>query len=234
MFIWYFKEKKMVDDLQHTNGQDIAKLKSIARHSLTSSGNGTHNGNGTHSPNSQQIDKAQLAIAEAMAMKLHEEDRRKKEERKRKREESEKLQRSIKSRIDIERKKVEEEEKYTFNSNREIYALFNDLQGISHECVSFFLHHLSCECLSSFNPIKFFLLFISSLCFLSASKNLLFLCSFNIAFETPELVVVGMQSDGKSSFIEGLLGFQFNIVESNILIYLVSGWFVFLNVILII
>jgi len=32
----------------------------------------------------------------------------------------------------------------------------------------------------------------------------------------PELVVVGMQSDGKSTFIEGLLGFQFNIVESTI------------------
>lgn len=39
--------------------------------------------------------------------------------------------------------------------------------------------------------------------------------SFNINFEYPEIVVVGMQSDGKSSFIEGLLGFQFNIVESS-------------------
>jgi GTPase SAR1 family protein len=38
----------------------------------------------------------------------------------------------------------------------------------------------------------------------------------NIAFQTPEFVVVGMQSDGKSSFIEGLLGFQFNIVDTNI------------------
>lgn len=35
-------------------------------------------------------------------------------------------------------------------------------------------------------------------------------------FETPEIVVVGMQSDGKSTFIEGLLGFQFNVVDSNI------------------
>jgi GTPase SAR1 family protein len=43
-----------------------------------------------------------------------------------------------------------------------------------------------------------------------------YLCSFNITFETPELAIVGMQSDGKSSFIEALLGFQFNIVESNI------------------
>lgn len=39
--------------------------------------------------------------------------------------------------------------------------------------------------------------------------------SFGIQFETPELVVVGMQSDGKSSFIEALLGFQFNIVETS-------------------
>ncbi len=37
----------------------------------------------------------------------------------------------------------------------------------------------------------------------------------NINLEYPEVVVVGMQSDGKSSFIEGLLGFQFNIVESS-------------------
>jgi hypothetical protein len=54
-------------------------------------------------------------------------------------------------------------------------------------------------------------------------------CSFNVSFDTPEFVVVGMQSDGKdhkcirlsdivsgkSSFIEALLGFQFNIVESS-------------------
>uniref|UniRef100_A0A6B2KYK6 Dynamin-type G domain-containing protein n=1 Tax=Arcella intermedia TaxID=1963864 RepID=A0A6B2KYK6_9EUKA len=38
--------------------------------------------------------------------------------------------------------------------------------------------------------------------------------SFNVS--TPEFVVVGMQSDGKSSFIEALLGFQFNIVDTNI------------------
>ncbi|XP_049849889.1 dynamin-like protein C [Schistocerca gregaria] len=39
---------------------------------------------------------------------------------------------------------------------------------------------------------------------------------FNIEFSTPEIVVVGMQSDGKSSFIEGLLGFQFNVVDTSI------------------
>lgn len=33
---------------------------------------------------------------------------------------------------------------------------------------------------------------------------------------TPELVVVGMQSDGKSTFVEALLGFTFNVVSSNI------------------
>ena len=35
-------------------------------------------------------------------------------------------------------------------------------------------------------------------------------------FENPEIVVVGMQSDGKSSFVEAMLGFQFNIVHSTI------------------
>lgn len=39
--------------------------------------------------------------------------------------------------------------------------------------------------------------------------------SLGLSFDYPELVVVGMQSDGKSSFIEGLLGFQFNIVETS-------------------
>ncbi|KAL0490286.1 dynamin, partial [Acrasis kona] len=32
----------------------------------------------------------------------------------------------------------------------------------------------------------------------------------------PELVVVGMQSDGKSSFVEALLGFQFNTIDTQI------------------
>lgn len=32
----------------------------------------------------------------------------------------------------------------------------------------------------------------------------------------PELVILGMQSDGKSSFVESLCGFQFNLVDSNI------------------
>lgn len=37
---------------------------------------------------------------------------------------------------------------------------------------------------------------------------------YNLNFQTPELVVVGMQSDGKSSFVEALLGFQFNTIET--------------------
>jgi hypothetical protein len=37
-----------------------------------------------------------------------------------------------------------------------------------------------------------------------------------IKIDVPEMVVVGMQSDGKSSFIEGLLGFQFNLVDTGI------------------
>jgi GTPase SAR1 family protein len=39
---------------------------------------------------------------------------------------------------------------------------------------------------------------------------------FNVTLDIPEVVVVGMQSDGKSSFIEALLGFQFNIVDTGI------------------
>lgn len=54
--------------------------------------------------------------------------------------------------------------------------------------------------------------------------------SFHIAFETPELVVVGNQSDGKSSFIEGLLGFQFNIVASSILFLFVYFQLLYLYV----
>lgn len=37
-----------------------------------------------------------------------------------------------------------------------------------------------------------------------------------LGLRCPELVVVGMQSDGKSTFVEALLGFTFNVVSSNI------------------
>eukprot|EP01080_Neovahlkampfia_damariscottae_P008021 gene8021-12486_t len=39
---------------------------------------------------------------------------------------------------------------------------------------------------------------------------------YSLNFKAPEIVVVGMQSDGKSSFVEALLGFQFNTVETEI------------------
>eukprot|EP00761_Pharyngomonas_kirbyi_P008949 gb/GECH01008962.1/.p1 GENE.gb/GECH01008962.1/~~gb/GECH01008962.1/.p1 ORF type:complete len:869 (+),score=229.05 gb/GECH01008962.1/:1-2607(+) len=38
----------------------------------------------------------------------------------------------------------------------------------------------------------------------------------NMNFEFPEIVVVGMQSDGKSSFVEALLGFQFNMIDTQL------------------
>lgn len=108
----------------------------------------------------------------AAIQQMKEEERRRKEERKRKREEEESWARMVRGKLDQEAEKIDKYEQSTHDSNRELYALFNDLQCISHD--------------------------------------------FGIQFETPELVVVGMQSDGKSSFIEALLGFQFNIVETNI------------------
>ncbi|KAL6054695.1 putative Interferon-induced GTP-binding protein Mx2 [Balamuthia mandrillaris] len=111
------------------------------------------------------------AMAAAMqAMQAREQAR--KEDKKRKREEEEKWSRVVKNKLKDESNRIDREERSSHESNRELYALFNELQGISHD--------------------------------------------FNIHFETPEIVVVGMQSDGKSSFIEALLGFQFNVVETNI------------------
>jgi hypothetical protein len=37
---------------------------------------------------------------------------------------------------------------------------------------------------------------------------------YSLNLKVPEIVVVGMQSDGKSSFVEALLGFQFNTIET--------------------
>ncbi|EGC35126.1 hypothetical protein DICPUDRAFT_33855 [Dictyostelium purpureum] len=120
----------------------------------------------------QNLNKAQMAIAEAMAQRMHEEEKRKREEKKRKRDNEEMWSKTIKQKLEGERKKLDDSETMLATANQELYALFNDLQMISHD--------------------------------------------HNISFDTPELVVVGMQSDGKSSFIESLLGFQFNIVETNI------------------
>ncbi|KAN0025352.1 hypothetical protein ACTFIU_003613 [Dictyostelium citrinum] len=124
------------------------------------------------SASSPQLNKAQMAIAEAMALKMHEEEKKKREEKKRKRDNEELLSKQVRTKLENERKKLDDSEFINASANQELYSLFNDLQMISHD--------------------------------------------HNISFDTPELVVVGMQSDGKSSFIESLLGFQFNIVETNI------------------
>ncbi|KAK5574626.1 hypothetical protein RB653_009879 [Dictyostelium firmibasis] len=124
------------------------------------------------SSSSPQLNKAQMAIAEAMALKMHEEEKKKREEKKRKRDNEELLTKQVRTKLENERKKLDDSEFINASTNQELYSLFNDLQMISHD--------------------------------------------HNISFDTPELVVVGMQSDGKSSFIESLLGFQFNIVETNI------------------
>ncbi|KYQ94066.1 dynamin like protein [Tieghemostelium lacteum] len=121
---------------------------------------------------SHQLNKAQLAIAEAMALKMHEEEKKKRDEKKRRRDHEEQWSKQVRNKLDHEKKLIEEMDSKSYHLNQELYSLFNDLQTISHE--------------------------------------------HNISFDTPELVVVGMQSDGKSSFVESLLGFQFNIVESNI------------------
>lgn len=84
----------------------------------------------------------------------------------------EQWRRIIRSKVEDERRRLDDEERLSASSNRDLYRLFNDLQGVSTD--------------------------------------------FGISFDVPELVVVGMQSDGKSSFIEALLGFQFNVVDSNI------------------
>lgn len=80
------------------------------------------------SPKSQ-LNKAQLAMAEAMALKMKKQS----EDRKRKREEQDKREKVNKKKVDLESKKLDDEEKFAITSNKELYAIFNDLQGISHE-----------------------------------------------------------------------------------------------------
>eukprot|EP01114_Cavostelium_apophysatum_P022639 TRINITY_DN8256_c0_g1_i1.p1 TRINITY_DN8256_c0_g1~~TRINITY_DN8256_c0_g1_i1.p1 ORF type:complete len:306 (+),score=100.99 TRINITY_DN8256_c0_g1_i1:116-1033(+) len=125
------------------------------------------------------IDQTHLKMAEDLAQRLMNINRQKEVEKqqkevetKRKRDHEEEWPRIVRRKVEEQRNLLEEEEKQQNGSNKEVYALFNDLQGIS--------------------------------------KDL------NLPFDYPEIVIVGMQSDGKSSFVEGLLGFQFNIVESNI------------------
>lgn len=120
-----------------------------------------------------ELNAQQLKVAERLAKQLHEMEMKKKVEQKsRSPVDDAQFFRIIRDKVDDQRRKLEEDENQSNQSNKEVYALFNELQGIA--------------------------------------KDL------NITFEYPEIVVIGMQSDGKSSFIEGLLGFQFNIVESNI------------------
>jgi hypothetical protein len=57
------------------------------------------------------------------------------QDRKRKRDEEERRDKELKNKVTQERRKIDEEEKYVTNANRELYAMFNDLQGISHEYV---------------------------------------------------------------------------------------------------
>lgn len=70
-------------------------------------------------------------------MSLHENDKRKADERKRKRDEEDKFYKQVRAKIEAERRRLDDGEQYSANSSKELYALFNDLQGISHEYVLF-------------------------------------------------------------------------------------------------
>eukprot|EP01117_Protostelium_nocturnum_P012903 TRINITY_DN4779_c0_g1_i2.p1 TRINITY_DN4779_c0_g1~~TRINITY_DN4779_c0_g1_i2.p1 ORF type:complete len:736 (+),score=227.12 TRINITY_DN4779_c0_g1_i2:69-2276(+) len=115
---------------------------------------------------------AQLKLAEKLAQQLADMEKKKTDEMKQKRYTEDQLRKMNKDKVDDYRRSIEEEERRSHKSNKDLYSLYNDLQGIARD--------------------------------------------HNIPIEYPEIVVIGMQSDGKSSFVEGLLGFQFNIVESNI------------------
>lgn len=49
------------------------------------------------------------------------------------RDEEEAWYRNVSRKIDDERKKVDQDEEQNYQSNKDLYALFNDLQGISAE-----------------------------------------------------------------------------------------------------
>ena len=57
----------------------------------------------------------------------------KKFDKKRKREEEQAWKKVIKRKLQEEEEKITVEEEKAFQSNRELYSLFNDLQGISQE-----------------------------------------------------------------------------------------------------
>lgn len=110
-------------------------------------------------------------------------------------EEEELWHRDVIRKLEEKRKKIDSEEKFHYRVNKDLNEMFNNLQAISAEYCFFICFNRVFSILSLIEMISF--------------------QSLNITFETPELVVVGMQSDGKSSFIEGLLGFQFNIVDTS-------------------
>lgn len=58
---------------------------------------------------------------------------RRKEAKKRKREEDEQWKKVVKRRIQEEDERVNQEEENSYRLNRELYSVFNDLQGISKE-----------------------------------------------------------------------------------------------------
>lgn len=79
-----------------------------------------------------QAQSNEEAVAQAI-QQMKEEERRRKEERKRKREEEETWARSVRNKLDAEASKIQKYEQSAHDANRELYALFNDLQCISHE-----------------------------------------------------------------------------------------------------
>lgn len=59
--------------------------------------------------------------------------------KKRKRELDQEWKKVVKRKIKDEEKRITDEEETSYQANRELYALFNDLQGISKEFCSFFI-----------------------------------------------------------------------------------------------
>ncbi len=91
-----------------------------------------------------ELNTQQLKVAEKVARQLHEVEKKKLEEQKRKRNAEEDWlvffekinifrMRGVRRKVDEQRSKLEDEEKSTFRANKDIYALFNDLQVISKE-----------------------------------------------------------------------------------------------------
>jgi hypothetical protein len=78
-------------------------------------------------------DTSKLRAAEKVAKQLQEAERKKMEDQKRKRDQEEDWYRTCRRKVEEQRHKLEDEEKKTYQTNKEMYALFNDLQGIARE-----------------------------------------------------------------------------------------------------